>query len=292
MPMIRITWIALYTTACAGVFDTDGDGLPDTREEELGTDVTKSDSDGDGLEDLAEVEVWGTDPLSNDSDGDGADDNKELELCLDPLDDESHPYTLGWPMVPCEEKNDLMTGVTAPSPQEGTRIRRAFLHDAAGEIFDLYDLSARPSIVVIYQSNRLENSERPRIDRWLSGDPAGPSVEYFPPYWVRDAAIAGDIYVAFVIKDFFSEAGFMELPTIEFVAEYCTFDTFGCFGDLSQELNVFEGPIAEGDDLSDWILVDEQMIVRSVVTDAAALGPEAFDDLEEKLAIMLNITPP
>ncbi|MDG1544743.1 MAG: hypothetical protein P8R32_00615 [Candidatus Poseidoniia archaeon] len=44
--------------------DSDGDGLFDHREEEIGTDPDNIDSDGDGINDGDEVTVYFTDPLS------------------------------------------------------------------------------------------------------------------------------------------------------------------------------------------------------------------------------------
>lgn len=51
--------------------DSDGDGLSDAQEAELGTDPTDPDSDADGLPDGDEVNIYGTNPLAGDSDGDG-----------------------------------------------------------------------------------------------------------------------------------------------------------------------------------------------------------------------------
>ncbi|MEZ4239926.1 MAG: MopE-related protein [Myxococcota bacterium] len=53
--------------------DTDGDGLTDHHELEIGTDPARPDTDGDGLTDGVEVDA-GTDPLSPDSDADGVPD--------------------------------------------------------------------------------------------------------------------------------------------------------------------------------------------------------------------------
>ncbi|MFW5871152.1 MAG: C1 family peptidase [Verrucomicrobiota bacterium] len=59
--------------------DTDGDGLDDGIEYELGTDLHNPDSDGDGLSDKYEFEV-GLDPLDRygDADGDGMSDADEV----------------------------------------------------------------------------------------------------------------------------------------------------------------------------------------------------------------------
>ena len=64
--------------------DTDGDGLTDVRERELGTDPTRTDTDGDGLGDGYEV-AGGTNPLVADTDGDGLSDGLEAAYCSNPL---------------------------------------------------------------------------------------------------------------------------------------------------------------------------------------------------------------
>ena len=56
--------------------DTDGDGLNDIEEYELGTDRTLVDTDGDGISDYIEVSS-GNNPLNADSDGDGLTDGEE-----------------------------------------------------------------------------------------------------------------------------------------------------------------------------------------------------------------------
>ncbi|MEP4076385.1 putative Ig domain-containing protein [Haloferula sp.] len=76
--------------------DTDGDGLPDSQEDELGTDPNLVDTDGDGLNDGPEL-VEGTDPLVADSDEDGYADGYEVNvITTDPLDpnDPGGPETL------------------------------------------------------------------------------------------------------------------------------------------------------------------------------------------------------
>jgi hypothetical protein len=64
--------------------DSDGDGLTDVREDELGTDPLKPDTDGDGLDDGTEVNVTGTDPLNPDTDGDGLTDGAEVAMGTNP----------------------------------------------------------------------------------------------------------------------------------------------------------------------------------------------------------------
>ncbi len=70
-----------------GPIDSDGDGLSDRREEELGTDPFNPDTDGDGLSDGEEVLKFGTDPLNPDTDYDGLKDGEEVRTYkTDPLD--------------------------------------------------------------------------------------------------------------------------------------------------------------------------------------------------------------
>jgi hypothetical protein len=67
-----------------GVVDSDGDGLTDEEERELGTSLTNKDTDQDGLFDREEVEVYKTDPLKKDTDGDGNDDGEEVANGFNP----------------------------------------------------------------------------------------------------------------------------------------------------------------------------------------------------------------
>ncbi len=58
--------------------DQDGDGLLDSKEDELGTSKFDFDTDHDGISDVQEVEVTKTNPLKADTDGDGFWDGYEL----------------------------------------------------------------------------------------------------------------------------------------------------------------------------------------------------------------------
>ena len=58
------------------VLDSDGDGIPDYYEEQLGTDPYSEYSDDDQLDDALEI-LLGFDPLSSDTDGDGISDDQE-----------------------------------------------------------------------------------------------------------------------------------------------------------------------------------------------------------------------
>ncbi|MEZ4432250.1 MAG: hypothetical protein R3F65_07535, partial [bacterium] len=74
--------------------DTDGDGLLDGREVELGTNPQLADTDGDGLSDGREVDEVGSDPLLRDTDGGGVGDAAEVAFGTDPLDPEDDAVPL------------------------------------------------------------------------------------------------------------------------------------------------------------------------------------------------------
>ncbi|HHO50715.1 MAG TPA: hypothetical protein ENK18_07520 [Deltaproteobacteria bacterium] len=73
--------------------DSDGDGLTDREEADLGTDPLSTDTDSDGIDDGTEL-TWGTDPLSADTDSDGLSDGEEGDAdhdgdgLIDALDDD------------------------------------------------------------------------------------------------------------------------------------------------------------------------------------------------------------
>ncbi|MFC1612814.1 hypothetical protein ACFL23_00605 [Patescibacteria group bacterium] len=66
------------------IIDTDGDGLSDNDEMNLGTSVFQIDTDEDGLSDREEIEVYKTDPLNSDTDGDMYLDGNEIEKGYNP----------------------------------------------------------------------------------------------------------------------------------------------------------------------------------------------------------------
>ncbi len=84
------------------------DGLTNLEEFQHGTDPQNSDSDGDTLSDGAEVDTHGTNPSKADSDGDGFPDNIEIDQGSDPTDSGSVPDTDGDGMPdPYEDANGL-----------------------------------------------------------------------------------------------------------------------------------------------------------------------------------------
>ena len=64
--------------------DIDGDGLTDTQEANLGTNITNWDTDGDKLSDGLEVNIYHTDPLKEDTDDDNITDGEEVIIGSDP----------------------------------------------------------------------------------------------------------------------------------------------------------------------------------------------------------------
>jgi hypothetical protein len=84
-PPTSVTGNPPTDTAQVADVDTDGDGLSDRRETELGTDPNNPDTDGDGLTDGQEVLTYRTNPLVKDTDGDGYDDGSEVKNGYNPL---------------------------------------------------------------------------------------------------------------------------------------------------------------------------------------------------------------
>lgn len=102
--------LPLALIAC-GPGDSDGDGLDNKLEEEIGTNPELADSDGDGIGDMAEYE-GATDPTKADTDGDGFDDGVELQEGTDATDPMS--YVRGddgvWPTLNALCSDDSSTG--------------------------------------------------------------------------------------------------------------------------------------------------------------------------------------
>ena len=93
IPIAAITQTAAVTqtasavqtaAAVGGQQDSDGDGLSNLQESQLGTNPNVPDTDGDALLDGAEVMRFGTDPLNPDTDGDGLSDGDEIRLSTFP----------------------------------------------------------------------------------------------------------------------------------------------------------------------------------------------------------------
>ena len=98
------------TTPSLATLDTDGDGLTDAEEADIGTNAHEGDSDFDGLSDRDEVETYKTNPMLRDTDsGSVADGHEVIEDGTDPLvaDDDLKCFELnmqfegeGWDIRP------------------------------------------------------------------------------------------------------------------------------------------------------------------------------------------------
>jgi outer membrane protein OmpA-like peptidoglycan-associated protein len=74
--------VTLFGIISSGNEDSDGDGLSDNLEEQLGTDPHNPDTDGEGLTDGEEYLKYSTNPLDPDSDHDGLNDKEEIFVYL------------------------------------------------------------------------------------------------------------------------------------------------------------------------------------------------------------------
>ena len=104
------------------------------------------DTDGDGLTDATEAEL-GTNPEVADSDGDGYTDFEEHDAESDPLDPASVIYTGGWPYN--TNKDEIEDPGWESTPAIGTRLPRYVALDQHGEAVDLYDYAGHGKKVML-----------------------------------------------------------------------------------------------------------------------------------------------
>ena len=279
----------LLLLTCCVLPDADGDGLPNASEITLGTDPHRADSDDDGLSDFEEA-AGGTDPLMADSDGDGDLDGFEVEYGLDPTSADSHSYTMGWPMTTPWEKSALQTSPPEDVPRVGTRIERAWLLDVTGEIFDLYDYAGtgKPTIL----GTDLWLGRERILAQWARGETW--SKLDTPSLWVQQKVIDGYINYATIVEGTYIDAQFKS-PDINTIVQYCTFEmpTFGCFADTSLEFYYRAGATDPDDQRAfRFYLLDEHMIIRSIVRQEDTIDIHLFDDFHAAVAQMLGIEVP
>ena len=96
---VALSFIAATALGLTGCIDSDGDGLTNGEERDLGTDPDVADTDGDGVSDGEEVDL-GIDPLVVDSDGDGYSDGDEVAEGSDPADEDDMIFEGGFPYNP------------------------------------------------------------------------------------------------------------------------------------------------------------------------------------------------
>jgi thiol-disulfide isomerase/thioredoxin len=117
--------------------------LPDTAVTEP---PNETDSDGDGLTDAEEIEL-GTNPEVSDTDGDGYLDGDEVFEGKDPKDPESRIYIGNWPYN--RDKDNFVEGDWDAPPGEGVKLPRWKAIDQHGEMVDIYDFIGHGKKVVL-----------------------------------------------------------------------------------------------------------------------------------------------
>jgi hypothetical protein len=113
--VINVTQDAVSMAATAtgiALADDDGDGLPNYREAELGTDPNNPDTDGDGLIDSQEL-IYNCDPLKRDTDGDTLTDGMEINELGTACD---NPDTDGDGLRDDQDPSPLTVSTATPSP--------------------------------------------------------------------------------------------------------------------------------------------------------------------------------
>jgi thiol-disulfide isomerase/thioredoxin len=170
--------------------DTDGDGLLDTEEEELGTDPELADSDGDGLDDGEEVNDYDTDPLEIDSDEDGYPDGAEVDNGSDPADGDDWIYEGGWPYN--ADKDDIDGADLDDVVTVDDVVGRLIGEDQFGDEVDLYDFAGH-GIPIILDISAQWCPPCQATASWLAGgdDDYGLEGEFAH---VREAVNNGEIY--------------------------------------------------------------------------------------------------
>ena len=146
--------MSLWLVACGGtsVTDTlydedlgdDDDSVVQTGDDDDGNDQGGGglDSDGDGLSD-AEEEDLGTDPDNPDTDGDGYDDGEEVDANTDPNNAGDHPYQGGWPIGDCRH-SITPTGNNRP----GDIAQQFALLDQYGDTVRLHDFCDKEVVLI------------------------------------------------------------------------------------------------------------------------------------------------
>ena len=187
--------------AVGGSVDTDGDGLTDKEEEELGTDPALVDTDGDGLSDLEERDL-GTDGTQFDTDGDGYSDYDEVQAGTDPTDGGDVIYQGGWPY---NADKDSIEGLQLTERlRKDDTMGRYIGFDQFGEEIDLYDFAGHGRPIML-DTSALDCGPCQGLSMWLSGAwsttefsewlTQGQDSTYFDDWAVVPEAISnGDVY--------------------------------------------------------------------------------------------------
>lgn len=83
-PVAQAPTSPVPTPTAAPELDSDGDGLSDAQEAEIGTNPQSADSDNDGLSDGEEIFIYHTNPLKSNTNGDGYPDGTAVLNLYDP----------------------------------------------------------------------------------------------------------------------------------------------------------------------------------------------------------------
>lgn len=216
---------ALSTVACSGGSDdgssekdadpdSDGDGLTDAEEEELGLDPDSADSDMDGASDFDEINK-GLDPLNADSDGDGYLDGDELTEGKDPLDAASVIYQGGWPYA--ASKAELDEADVPANAERGELFVHFQAKDQFGDTVDLWDFKNDEDKFIIVDISAQWCGPCNQMSSWLDGHE--PSFDAAWPGLV-DAINNGDVYWVTVLgQDYFGDPARQD-TVAEWYAEY------------------------------------------------------------------------
>jgi len=115
---------------------------PEKADEE---DTEETDSDGDGLSDSEEANL-GTNPNESDSDGDGYLDGWEVTEGSDPTDASSSIYQGGWPYYP---DKSTIGGDWDEAPAEGSTMPNYIAVDQFGDSVNLHDFAGQGKRIVL-----------------------------------------------------------------------------------------------------------------------------------------------
>ena len=140
--LMRILPLFVLASGCYAQVALNGIG-PDGQVVDGGAGATGSlDTDGDGVTDAVEKEI-GTDPKLADTDADTYPDGEEVAANADPLDPDHHPYIGGWPIGACHADIAGGTGI-----DEGDIADTFSLLDQFGENVHLYDFCDRTALLI------------------------------------------------------------------------------------------------------------------------------------------------
>jgi len=142
--------VAGFSLACLGGGSSDSEGDGTVREggfwdnfgAEGAGDAASPDSDGDGLTDAEEAEL-GSDPNNPDSDGDGWTDLEEVNGNTDPMKKNDHPYEGGWAIAACRDDIE-----SSGNNRPGDVAQQFELNDQFGDTVRLHDFCDREVVLI------------------------------------------------------------------------------------------------------------------------------------------------